>query len=337
MLSIGGALGGVFVGLVAPAMFRAFYEFPIGLGLCALLAVVVLWKGQPRSSRGVLVAGLLAYTFWLGVIMHQFTSGYRVMQRNFYGQIRVRESDANDDFGPRRTLLHGRIAHGEQTLDEAYSRLPSTYFCSGTGVGRALSNATAPRRVGILGLGSGTLAVYGRQGDTFRIYEINPQVVEVARKEFTYLRDTAAKVETVLGDGRLMLEREPDQRFDVLVMDAFSGDSVPVHLITLEAFATYLRHMKPDGIVAVNISNKFLDLRPVMERAASRFGKVALAFDFISDGFDELCYDASWVLIMDETVYRAKAKQFAGGEALAPVPGFRPWTDGFSNMFHILK
>src|SRR5213078_3014628 len=137
-----------------------------------------------------------------------------------------------------------------------------------------LAQEGAPRRVGVLGLGCGTLAAYGRTGDTFRIYEINPLVLQLASAEFSFLRDTPAKVETVLGDGRLSLEREPSQQFDVLVMDAFSGDSVPVHLITREAFEIYFRHLKPGGILAVNITNRYLNLEPVMERAANAFDKV---------------------------------------------------------------
>jgi spermidine synthase len=213
------------------------------------------------------------------------------------------------------------------------------YFCPETGIGRAMlaSKEGVPRRIGILGLGCGVLAAYGHPGDTFRIYEINPLVLELARSEFTYLRDTPARVEVVLGDGRLSLEREPDQHFDILVMDAFSGDSVPVHLITREAFRTYLRHLKPGGILAVNVSNKYLDLRPVMERVARHFGKVALYFSFTPEDDDVVCFGVGWVLIVDAATGQAIASQLGSGEALQARADFRIWTDDFSNMYRILK
>ena len=187
--------------------------------------------------------------------MHDVISDCRVVARNFYGQLRVYDMDNGDGLGDHRQLMHGKINHGEQILSEQYRRKPSTYYCPGTGIGDLLADGQegVPRRIGILGLGCGTLAAYGRKGDVVKLYEINPLVVELATTQFTYLADTPARVETVLGDGRLMLEREPDQHFDVMVMDAFSGDSVPVHLITREAFQMYFRHLKPDGILAVNI------------------------------------------------------------------------------------
>jgi spermidine synthase len=194
-----------------------------------------------------------------------------------------------------------------------------------------------PRRIGILGLGCGTLAAYGRRGDTIRIYEINPLVLEIARNEFTYLGDTPALVETVLGDGRLSLEREPSQQFDVLVMDAFSGDSVPVHLVTREAFRTYLRHLKPGGILAVNISNKHLDLRPVMERGATACGRIALYYSYDANEDDTFCKSADWVLIAEPSVRENRPALYAAGQVLKPYTSFRAWTDDFSNMFRILK
>jgi spermidine synthase len=194
-----------------------------------------------------------------------------------------------------------------------------------------------PRRIGILGLGCGTLAAYGRPGDTLRIYEINPLVLDIARTQFTYLRDTPARVEVALGDGRLLLESEPSQQFDLLVMDAFSGDSVPVHLITREAFRTYFRHLKPGGILAVNITNTYLDLRPVVERAAAAFGKVALIYDYEPDYDDSLCFACSWTLIMDGATAAAHPSLQHAGEVLRQKRPFRMWTDDFSNMFSILR
>ena len=194
-----------------------------------------------------------------------------------------------------------------------------------------------PRQIGILGLGCGTLAAYGQAGDTIRIYEINPLIVQLANREFTYLRGTPAKVEIAMGDGRLNLEAEPSQQFDILVMDAFSGDSVPVHLITREAFQTYFRHLKPNGILAVNITNNYLDLRPVMERAAAALDKVAYAYDYEADPDDEVCFSCGWALIMDRRTWEAQPTLHSGATLLRPVPNFRTWTDDFSNMFGILR
>jgi spermidine synthase len=230
------------------------------------------------------------------------------------------------------------INHGEQMLRPEYRRRPVTYFCPDSGIGRAMrATEGAPRRIGILGLGCGTLAAYGRAGDTLRIYEINSLVLDIAHTEFTYLADTAARVEVITGDGRLALEAEEPQRFDVLVMDAFSGDSVPVHLITREAFQEYFRHLKPDGILAVNVSNRYLDLAPVMERAANALGKVARLYKYTPPDEDMQCFACSWTLIMDRTALEKRPELREGSVELRPSRPFRVWTDDFSNMYSILK
>jgi hypothetical protein len=341
MISVGGALGGLFVGLAAPHVFPAYYEFPIGLGLCATLVAAVVLGRLARHKRWWLKATvgvpLAAYLVFLGIVIRDDVKEYRLVGRNFYGRLAVfDDADPAQDEEATRHLVHGVINHGEQSLRKQYSRLPITYFCPSTGIGvamRALEGA--PRRIGILGLGCGTLTAYGRPGDVFRIYEINPLVLRFAQNEFTYLRDTAARTEVVMGDGRLSLEREPGQQFDMLVMDAFSGDSVPVHLITIEAFRTYFRHLKPDGILAVNISNRYLNLRPVIERSASAFGKATLLFDYKPDESDFLCFACTWTLVMDPAA-RRRLPGYAG-EVLPAHRNFRPWTDDFSNMQRILK
>ena len=196
--------------------------------------------------------------------------------------------------------------------------------------------AGVPQKVGILGLGCGTLLAYARRGDTYRIYEINPLVLDLARSEFTYLRDAPAKVEIAMGDGRLSLEREPSQQFDVLVMDAFSGDSVPVHLLTREAFAIYFRHLKPDGVLAVNISNRHLNFKPVVESAANDFGKIAVVFEYEPEEDELLCYACSWALIMDRGT-RDLLPGLHSGQVLRADSRFREWTDDYSNMHRILR
>jgi SAM-dependent methyltransferase len=347
LVSLGGAAGGLFVGLVAPNLFRAYYEFPIGLAFCAATVFAVLLKeawrfpGPRRVWTAAALAAILAgYTAFVGKAMYSMVSGYRVVARNFYGQLRVVDINdpALDDDAVRR-FVHGVINHGEQSLRPEYRRRPITYFCEKSGIGRAmLVQQGAPRRIGILGLGCGTLAAYGKSGDTLRIYEINPLVLQIARSEFTYLSDTPARVEVATGDGRLLLESEPSQQFDILVMDAFSGDSVPVHLITREAFQTYFRHLKPGGILAVNISNTYLDLEPVMERAANTFDKTALVYHYTPDvGDDLLCFSCSWTLIMDRQTAAAHPELQKEAKLLKPERPFRVWTDDFSNMYGILK
>ena len=345
-VSLGGAAGGLFVGLLAPSLFRAYDEFPIGLGLCALLAFRVLAPDAWRLPRlwkwlatGALAAIACSYIAGLILVMQEMTGGYRLAERNFYGQLKIREEgDPHSDQYACLQLIHGTINHGEQFVREPYRRQPVSYFCPESGIGRAmLAQQDHARRIGILGLGCGTLAAYGRAGDTIRIYEINPLVLEIANRDFTYLRDTPAKVEVAMGDGRLSLESEPAQQFDILVMDAFSGDSVPVHLITREAFRTYFRHLKPDGILAVNITNSYLDLEPVMERAAASLGKVAYAYDYEADAFDDLCFSCSWALIMDRRTWEAQPTLQADARLLRPERKFRTWTDDFSNMFGILR
>jgi hypothetical protein len=234
--------------------------------------------------------------------------------------------------------VHGLINHGEQMLRAEDRRTPVAYFCPQSGIGRAMRALEGkPRRVGILGLGCGTLAAYGRAGDLLRIYEINPQVLELAESQFTYLSDTPARFQLVLGDARLALESEPNQQFDLLVMDAFSGDSLPVHLITREAFLTYFRHVKSGGIVAIDITNTYLDLRPVIAAVAAEFHKTALVYDFEPRDDDSLCFKCSWALIMDPATAEAHPELREQAQLLRPSPEFRAWTDDFSNLFGILK
>jgi spermidine synthase len=198
-------------------------------------------------------------------------------------------------------------------------------------------HADQPQRVGVIGLGSGTLASYGRAGDVYHIYEINPLVLDIANTEFSFLKDSKAKLEFSLGDARLSLEREPSQNFDVLLVDAFSGDSVPVHLLTREAFGLYFRHLKPDGILAVHISNKYLTLQPVVESSAQANGKVSLEFDHDPGEDDEVCFGSTWILVMNPQIFENVKARTHDGAQLLPTTGFRGWSDVYSSMFGILK
>ena len=189
--------------------------------------------------------------------------------------------------------------------------------------------------MGIIGLGAGTLATYGSPGDTYRFYEINPEVVGIARDYFSYLGDSEATIETVLGDARLNLEREPPQGFDVLAIDAFSSDAIPVHLITSEALAIYEKHMKPDGIIAFHVTNRFLDLVPVVKRLADAHG---LATVWVRDEGDEsLASSSDWVLLARDPEALARPRIAEAAAQITEQPGWRLWTDDFNNLVQVLK
>jgi len=264
----------------------------------------------------------------------------KVSKRGFYGVLRVKEYGTPGEANLLRRLVHGTIMHGEQYLDEGRRRMLTTYYQETSGIGLAIaSKQDHPLRVGVIGLGTGTIAAYGRDGDVFRFYEIDPHVLEIARRDFTFLGDSAAKIDVVLGDARLSLEREPPQNFDVLAVDAFSSDAIPVHLITREALGVFLRQMKPDGIVAFHVSNRFLDLIPVVARIAREQGAHAvLVRDDPEDEDDSLRSRTDWVLVSrDEKALRAEKIVGGGGVPAEDRPEWRTWTDDYSNLVQILK
>jgi hypothetical protein len=233
--------------------------------------------------------------------------------------------------------MHGVIMHGEQYLNPKKSARLTTYYTESSGVGLAIKyfQEAGPTRVGVVGLGTGTLAGYGRKGDVTRFYEINPQVIEIARRDFKFISDSKGQVDTVLGDARLTMEREAPQQYDVLAIDAFSSDAIPVHLITREALAIYLKHIKPDGVVAFHVTNRFLKLAPVVKQIADTYG---LQTALISD--DETEGDASrtdWVLVTrNRKLLEHKVIQEDTSEITA-IPRLRLWTDDFNNLVQILK
>jgi hypothetical protein len=342
MMSIGGALGGTFVGLIAPVIFTAYFEMPIGLFLCAGLVCVVCWGGTSKTWRVVLLIALLGYGWRLAETSFDDIKGSRVVMRNFYSQLRITDtskSESHPQHGTLRKMVHGGIVHGEQYLDPKLRNTPTAYYCHRSGIGLALDSLaqSGPLKIGVVGLGAGTLATYSRAGDEMRMYEINEQVLELARSEFTYLSDSPAKIVPVLGDGRLMLERETPQQFDLLAMDAFSGDSIPAHLLTLEAMKTYFGHLKPNGMLAVHITNHYLDLEPVVSAAAKHFGKVAIAFNLQSSQKDEFCRHSVWALLMSPERAANLPEALKTGKILNPPANFKAWTDSFSNLLGILK
>jgi hypothetical protein len=346
MISLGGALGGVFVCLFAPHVFPGFFELPIGLGCCAVLVTILLrrdpstifYKRQSRGAWLALVFFLGFYLAGLGVEILNNIGDVDMMVRNFYGCLTIINTRPSNPEDATRRLGNGIIEHGRQFLAADRRREPITYYGPSSGLGLAIRARGAHGRlhVGVIGLGAGTIAVYGRPGDLYTFYEINPLDIQLARSQFSFLRDSPAKIEINPGDARLSLERQTNQDFDVLAVDAFSGDAIPIHLLTQEAFILYFRHLKPGGIVAVHVSNRYLDLKPVVQRVAESLGKQA---EFVRNQADQrnFIYKAEWMLVSnrDNLSYDTEIQK-----ALTPLPstpGTRLWTDDYSSVFGVLK
>ena len=337
MISLGGALGGLFVGVVAPLVFVTYYEFGIGLIITALLALYLLWplpKWIPASALGV----ALASAYFLSEYIGDLKQGTIHMSRSFYGTLRVKDTGPIDEPTTVRRLMHGVIMHGEQYLEPNLRRQPTSYYGPHSGVGLAIKHyEKRPLRLGVIGLGTGTLAAWGKPGDMFRFYELDPDVLAVARKEFSYLGDSRARIETAIGDARLNLEREPAQRFDVLVIDAFSSDSIPVHLITREALAVYMKHMQPDGIIAFHVTNRYLDLPPVVQKIADAAGIGAVLVSHDPDENDDRYSRTDWMLVTrDASFLKSDPVQRAATPVEVPAK-ISLWTDNFNNLLRILK
>jgi hypothetical protein len=337
-LSAGGALGGLAVGLLAPRIFPAYFELPLALFALAALASWLVMGNRTLIGPALVASAATAYSGWHYVdFVREDTI---VMQRSFYGTLRVRETGSGEQ--QVRRLLHGVILHGEQFTRAADRLEPGTYYARSSGIGLAIAakQAVGPVQLGFVGLGVGTLSAYGRAGDRLRFYELDPQVIDVARREFTYLGSTAANVDYEIGDARLSLERELKRngarRYDVLAIDAFSSDSIPVHLITREAIELYARHIAPDGIIAIHISNRFLDLRPVLANIAQSTGLTArLISDSPTD--ERAASSTDWVLLARDPRVLDVEEIAARAEPLEPVARFSLWTDQFNNLLDVLK
>jgi len=338
-VSAGGALGGLLVAVVAPLAFTGYYELGIALVALALLAAVRFANLNAFARYGSLaallgIAGCAAYDGF------RYQRDVLIASRSFYGVLRVKEYGLAGEESHLRRLVHGAIMHGEQYLHDKFRTLLTTYYHEDSGIGAAIrSVGKRPARVGVIGLGTGTIAAYGRPGDVYRFYEIDARVIRVAQSEFTYLGDSKAKVELVLGDARLALEREAPQGFDVLAVDAFSSDAIPVHLITREALGVYLKHVKPDGIVAFHVSNRFLDLIPVVARLAQEHGAhVALVRDDPDEEADSRRSRTDWVLVSrDAAALEREAIVERSPEEIEDKAEWRTWTDDYSNLIQILK
>ncbi len=342
MLSLGGAAGAVLVALVAPNVLSGYFELNIVLVLLALLLATQL-AGVARWVA--LLAALV--TGWFAVdAAIDYGAGKRVMERDFYGVVRTHDREVNGV--NYRAMLHGAIMHGGQLLDPQYRGQPADYFGPTSGYGRlfaALADVRpGPRRIGIIGLGAGVVAAYGRTGDTMIFYEISPKVIEIERREFTFLRDSPASNEVILGDGRLSLEKELKSRgsrgYDVLGIDAFSGDSVPMHLVTREAMALYVRHLAPDGVIVFQATNRYIELAPVIKRLAAEQGMEARLVSDWPDSQEGVGY---WMSATDQVLVTRDGKLLQhprileASERIEERFDLPTFTDARHNLFRILK
>ena len=344
MVALGGAAGGLFVAFVAPRVFPFYWELMLGVLITGLVGV---WIGLTRAQRplktlfvggsliSVVVCGYYAWSFYQDTSIDNIYAS-----RNFYGTLRVKERVYPGGQEPVRRMVHGVILHGLQDLNAP--KAPTSYYGRSSGVGLAVSElgkaSPAGIRVAVVGLGVGTLATYGRKGDTYRMYEINPEVIELAQSHFTYLKDSAAKIEYALGDARLVLERETPMQFDLMVIDAFSSDSIPVHLMTRQALQAYLKHLKPNGVIAFHVTNRYLDLAPVIDLLAKEIGmEAAWVADDPKEDKHNLLAVSDWVLVTRNQALLNAPDILNKRYVIDPIPGLSAWTDDFNNLFRVLK
>ncbi len=331
---------------IPPQPADGLREYCMLTGFCGLVGLILCWKRGPegridemqmRYASLVLALGLAVH---LGYYQYHNGAGYRLLVRNFYGGLKVRDEAQDEETTANRALVHGTINHGVQLLDPKRRREPTSYYGPHSGFGRAIKELqqSPSIRVGITGLGAGVTASFCRGGDYFRFYELNPMVLDLAKSQFTFLADCPGDKDVYLGDARLMLERQQSQQYDLLAMDAFSSDSVPVHLLTKEVFAQYERHLKPNGILAINVSNRYLNLVPVVTANGHSFGMTVALVEDDGEGAD-FYSSTSWMLCTKNKAF-FDAPTFAkdkGTSFPADNNKIRQWTDGYSNLFQIMK
>jgi hypothetical protein len=335
-IAAGGAAGAIFVGLLAPELFNGIYELPFALVFLAALVFAVTWSERSWPVRLLWTGVTAAMIAVLAANVEGFRHHSLVLERSFYGSLRVVQSPIISE-RQTRTLFHGTIKHGEEFLWPALRNRPTTYYGPDSGIGILLRECyRGPKRVGIVGLGSGTIAAFGQTGDTFRFYEINQQVVNIAEGLFYFLRQSPARVEIAVGDGRLLLQRDAGAPFDVLALDAFSGDAIPVHLLTSEAFSMYTHHLKSGGTLAFHVSNQYLDLAVIVRQLAERAGFQAVLVRNHEDS-DALVEAADWVLVTNNAAVLENPSVRVHGVSIAARTGLRPWTDSYNNLLEILK
>ena len=327
MMSLGGALGAATVALGAPYLLRGTYELPFALVLCGLATLMLEYRKAWWSDIAWTAVAIAALVSALAV-RSSTEANALAASRNFYGGLRVVETP------DRRILVHGAVSHGLQLRLDPAGRQATAYYAPGSGIEAAITRMRRPgQRIGVVGLGVGTLAAYGQPGDFYRFYELNPEVARFARRYFTFLSAPGVDVSIELGDGRLLLEREKPQGFDILAIDAFSGDSIPVHLLSREAFGVYFRHLRPGGVLALHVSNTALALAPVAERIAASWQRDTRHIH-ASDDRRFVRSESDWVLVAPESGFTVDLPGRPRGESALRAS---LWTDDFTNLLEALK
>jgi hypothetical protein len=376
LISAGGALGGLFVALLSPYFFVRAYELQLSIVGCFAVAMLALFYAGRRFkiSRHEMVqwsAAFVCVGFLVFIAASQFNwqekdgANTELRLRNFYGGIEVRnffETDSDEEGETEKRLLgralyHGRILHGFQYLTDDRIDQVTTYYGPASGPGLAMRHhpqrvAGQPLSVGIVGLGTGTMAGFAKQGDYFCFYDIDPKIKELHdRGIFQFVqraRKRGADVPILLGDARLTMEREAKDKakqYDIIVLDAFSGDAIPAHLLTLEAVKIYDDLLRRDergqstGILAIHISNRYLDLAPVVDALAQEYGFSQVPVDDNAEGGDEWDTSSNWILLTRNQEFledfAIKAAQVKSANEDKPTPVL--WTDQYSNLLNILK
>src|SRR6185503_928454 len=336
LFAAGGALGSFLIGIAFPLLFRFNMDLVITCCLTALLACIVTWHDgwSSRLLWGVGTAIMAVQIFWIHTVNWRST---QVAVRNFYGALRVKQN-----FGypgaTLRTLTNGNVEHGTQIFGtDAQRHTPTTYYAEESGVGLALQFCcdNRARKIGVIGLGAGTIAAYGKPGDHIQFYDINPAVEPIARNVFTYIRDSAASVSVITGDARTSLAKEPAQNFDVLVVDAFSGDAIPLHLLTTQALVLYRRHLARGGIIAFHISNRHVDLEPPIALLAASAGMQARHVNSLANEASGE-YTSTWMLVTDNQSFFQQPRLVAHAFYPETISGLQPRTDDFSSLLPVL-
>lgn len=353
IIALGSVLGTVVVSLVAPLVFDHYWEFHLGFLLCWTILIGVFYFDQHsmlhKKKQGIALYALLippvTLLLFTGQYIQTFYRTTITANRNFYGTLRLQEQSNLAGWEPFYILSHGTTIHGMQFESSELRKDPIAYFSISSGVGRLLSGINADaqgKKVGILGLGVGTLAAYGREQDVYRFYEINPEVVALAEGRegyFTYLSNALAEIDIILGDARLSLERELQaghaQAYDILVLDVFSGDAPPVHLLTAECFALYLEHLSPNGVIAANVSTSHINLTPLLARVSEAYDLHAILIEDDAVGYP--CCSSRWVLMSRATdiLSMPGIAEFSRPLDL-PKANIRLWTDDYSNPLQVL-
>jgi len=337
LFAAGGALGSFLVGIASPLLFSFNYDLALTFFVTALLALAVTWSSGWAMRLLWTTASILLLS--LVVILHiAYHRNTPLAVRNFYGSLRVRQSLSAYPGATMRTLTNGSIQHGTQIFSTELRKTPTTYYAEDSGIGLALRFCCQgrARNIGVIGLGVGTIATYGQRGDRIRFYEINPAVTPIAQNLFTYLRESQAQITIADGDARNSLSHEPPQRFDVLAVDAFSGDAIPLHLLTTQALDLYKRHLAPGGILAFHISNQHVDLEPEIALLARAAGiDVRRVSSIANEQRGE--YTATWMLLTNSSAFFTQPEVASQVRQPSSDASARLWTDDYSSLLPAIR